>query len=54
VQPAAHAARYEPSRDLEGDLRRVVSLLREKYGAEWVADWYVERGRVAVRLRPVE
>ena len=32
-------------------LRRLVDLLRAKYGAEWVADWYVERGRIPVRLR---
>lgn len=29
----------------------VVALWRAKYGQEWVADWYVERGRVPVRLR---
>ncbi len=34
-------------------LRRLVGLWREKYGAEYVADWYVERGRVPVRLRVV-
>ena len=34
-------------------LRHVVELWRSKYGAEWVADWYVERGRVPVRLRLV-
>lgn len=32
-------------------LRHLVGLWREKYGSEWVADWYVERGRVPVRLR---
>ena len=32
-------------------LRRIVALWRAKYGQEWVADWYVERGRVPVRLR---
>jgi hypothetical protein len=32
-------------------LRRLVDLWRDKYGAEWVADWYVERGRIPVRLQ---
>jgi hypothetical protein len=32
-------------------LRHVVDLFRAKYGAEWVGDWYVERGRTPVRLR---
>ena len=31
-------------------LRHVVTLLRAKYGAEWVADWYVDHGRVPVRI----
>jgi hypothetical protein len=44
-------ARYEPSSDPAADLRRVVELLREKYGTEWVADWYLEMGRIPVRLR---
>lgn len=39
--------------DTMSALRRVVDLLRAKYGAEWVSDWYVERGRVPVRLRLV-
>ena len=44
-------ARYEPSTDPAADLGRTVDLLRAKYGAEWVADWYVEMGRIPVKLR---
>jgi hypothetical protein len=44
-------ARYEPVSDPDADLRRVVELMRAKYGAEWVADWYVDRGRIPVKLR---
>jgi hypothetical protein len=44
-------ARYEQSADPDGDLRRAVELLREKYGAEWVGDWYLDAGRIPVRLR---
>jgi hypothetical protein len=44
-------ARYEPSGDPPADLRRAVELLRKKYGAEWVADWYLEMGRIPVKLR---
>lgn len=45
------AARYEPSADVDADLKRLVELWRAKYGAMWVQDWYVERGRVPVKLR---
>ncbi len=45
------AARYEPSTDPVADVRRLVELWRGKYGAEWVQDWYVEKGRVPVKLR---
>jgi hypothetical protein len=44
-------ARYEPSADPPGDLRKAVELLRQKYGAEWVGDWYLDAGRIAVKLR---
>jgi hypothetical protein len=44
-------ARYEPSADRAADLRRAVDLLREKYGAEWVGDWYLDAGRIPVKLR---
>lgn len=44
-------ARYEPSADAAADLRRAVALLREKYGAEWVGDWYLDAGRIPVKLR---
>jgi hypothetical protein len=44
-------ARYEPSVDAPADLRKAVDLLRDKYGAEWVGDWYLEAGRVPVKLR---
>lgn len=39
--------------DEDAALRRLVDLWRAKYGGEWVADWYVERGRTPVRLRLV-
>jgi deazaflavin-dependent oxidoreductase (nitroreductase family) len=51
VGEAAFDARREAVADEEAALRRLVDLWRDKYGAEWVADWYVERGRVPVRLR---
>ena len=51
VADAELAARYEPSTDLAADLRRVVGLLREKYGAECVGDWYLDAGRIPVKLR---
>ncbi len=41
----------EPIVDEAAALRHVVELFRAKYGAEWVSDWYVERGRAPVRLR---
>ncbi len=34
-------------------LRHVVEIWRAKYGVEYVADWYVDRGRVPVRIRPL-
>lgn len=45
------AAVSEPIPDEAEALRHVVELFRAKYGAEWVSDWYVERGRAPVRLR---
>ena len=45
------AVRYEPPHDQGSDLRHAVELLRAKYGAEWVADWYVDMGRIPVKLR---
>lgn len=45
------SVRYESSTDQTSDLRRAVDLMRAKYGADWVEDWYVDRGRVAVKLR---
>ena len=42
---------YERSTDVPGDLRRAVELLRAKYGSGWVEDWYVDRGRVPVKVR---
>jgi hypothetical protein len=47
-----HPARREPVDDEEGALRALVDLWRAKYGQEYVADWYVERGRVPVQLIP--
>ena len=51
IADAELAARYEPSADPAADLRRAVELLREKYGAEWVGDWYLDAGRIPVKLR---
>jgi hypothetical protein len=45
------AARYEPVDDPEAALHRLVTLWRAKYGAEWVQDWYVEKGREPVKLQ---
>jgi hypothetical protein len=45
-----HPAKREPLEDEAAALRALVDLWRAKYGADWVADWYVERGRVPVRL----
>ena len=47
-------ARREAVADEAAALPGLVDLWRAKYGAEWVADWYVERGRVPVRLVPEE
>jgi hypothetical protein len=51
IADAELPALYEPSTDPGADLRRAVELLREKYGPEWVADWYLEMGRIPVKLR---
>ena len=51
IADAEIPARYEPSADPPADLRRAVQLLRKKYGADWVADWYLEMGRTPVKLR---
>lgn len=52
VVAGQHAtARLEPIGDPDEALRQLIDRWRAKYGAEWVADWYVERGRVPVRLR---
>lgn len=51
IGDAEFPARYEPSDDRAADLRRAVDLLREKYGAEWVGDWYLDAGRIPVKLR---
>jgi hypothetical protein len=48
------AVRREPVADEQTALRALIELWRAKYGQEWVADWYVERGRVPVRLRLVK
>jgi hypothetical protein len=42
---------HERSDDETADLHRLVALWRAKYGNEWVSDWYVERGRIPVRIR---
>jgi len=36
--------------DRETALQRAIELWREKYGAEWVADWYLDAGRLPVRV----
>jgi hypothetical protein len=51
VADAELPVRYEPSTDPAADLRRAVGLMREKYGPDWVADWYLEMGRIPVKLR---
>ena len=51
IGDAELAVRYEPSVDRPADLRRAVERLREKYGAEWVGDWYLDAGRIPVKLR---
>ncbi len=43
-------AHREPVADEPAALKQLIDLWRAKYGQEWVADWYVERGRVPVRL----
>ena len=42
---------HERNVDDAAELHRLVALWREKYGNEWVGDWYVERGRIPVRIR---
>lgn len=41
----------EPIDDAETALRHLVELWRAKYGPIWVSDWWVERGRLPVRIR---
>jgi hypothetical protein len=45
------AAVREPVEDEPAALRDLIARWRVKYGQEWVADWYVERGRIPVRVR---
>jgi hypothetical protein len=44
-------ATMEPPASGESELRRLVELWRAKYGAMWVQDWYVDLGRIPVKLR---
>jgi hypothetical protein len=44
----------EAGGDAGASLRHLVELWRAKYGAEWVGDWYVERGRIPVRIRVLD
>lgn len=53
IGQAEVGAHYETSADPAADLRRTIELLRAKYGPEWVADWYIETGRIPVKLRLV-
>lgn len=41
----------EPVADEAEALRHLIELWRAKYGVDYVADWYVDRGRVPVRIR---
>ncbi len=50
VDGVERVAHREPVADETAALRHLIDSWRAKYGAEWVADWYVERGRVPVRL----
>ncbi len=43
----------EPVEDEAAALRHLIELWRAKYGVDYVADWYVDRGRVPVRIRLV-
>ena len=45
------AGTWMPNEDDAAALRTLVELWRAKYGREWVGDWYVERGRIPVRIR---
>ena len=45
--------RFEPVADHERGLRQLIALWRQKYGNEWVGDWYVERGRIPLCVRVV-
>ena len=45
------SGRREPIADEARGLRELIVRWRAKYGAEWVGDWYVERGRVPVLVR---
>ena len=47
------ARKDEPSAADDQDLRTLIGFWRKKYGNEWVGDWYVERGRIPVRVRIV-
>lgn len=48
------AGKHEVIADQQQGLRHLIDLWRNKYGREWVADWYVERGRIPVRVRIVD
>lgn len=48
------SGRLEPVADDARVLRELIDRWRAKYGAEWVGDWYVERGRVPVLIRIAE
>ena len=44
------AGKETPIADDDQGLRHLIDLWRRKYGNEWVGDWYVERGRIPVRV----
>ena len=50
VDGIERAAHREPVADEAAALKHLIDVWRAKYGQEWVADWYVERGRVPVRI----
>ncbi|MDP9265229.1 MAG: nitroreductase/quinone reductase family protein [Chloroflexota bacterium] len=52
VEVDGHRLRGHLDGDVERDaaLRRLVTLWREKYGALWVSDWYIDSGRLPVKI----
>jgi len=53
IEDEEFAGLMEALSDGEAALRHLISIWREKYGGEWVGDWYIERGRIPVHVRVV-